>query len=110
MGTVKIIEVRYTEDEVEIRDENGDVVELGTPPYDDEHTRTTEYDDLTAREAADRIRREGLTFEASGNEWAANPDGSYISNYATGERCETTAHLSGFHPRVVAAIVEVVDA
>lgn len=110
MGTVKIIEVRYTEDEIEIRNEHGDVEAYGTPPYDDEHTRITEYDELTAREAADRIRREGLTFKATGNEWAANPDTSYISNYATGERCEVTAHLSGFHPRVVAAIADVVDA
>lgn len=98
MGTVKIIEVRYLED---------DVYE-GTHPMDD--VTTTVYDELTAREAADRIRREGLTFAATGNEWAANPDGSYISNYGTGERCETTAHLSEFHPRVVDAIMQVVDA
>lgn len=110
MGTVTIIEVRYTEDEIAIKDEDGVTYEHADPPHDDEHTRTTVYDELTAREAADRIRREGLTFAASGNEWAANPDGSYDSNYDTGERCETTAHLSGFHPRVVAAIADVVDA
>ena len=110
MGTVTIHEVRFTEDEIAVRDEDGNVEWHADPPYDDEHTTTTVYDHLTAREAADRIRSEGLTFAATGNEWAANPDGSYISNYGTGERCETTAHLSDFHPRVVAAIAEAVDA
>ena len=53
-GTVRVIETRFTEDELEIRDESGDVVELADIPYDDEHTTTTEYDGLTAREAVDR--------------------------------------------------------
>jgi hypothetical protein len=109
MGTVTIHEVRYLEDECALLDEHGNV-EGYEIPYDDAHTTTTVYDELTAREAADRIRREGLTFAATGNDWAANPDGSYISNYGTGERCETTAHLSGFHPRVVDAIMQAVDA
>lgn len=96
MGTVKIIEVRYLE---------ADIYE-GSVPMDD--VTTTEYDELTAREAANLILREGLSFEATGNEWAANPDGSRCSNPATGERVETTAHLEGFHPRVLNAIMEVV--
>lgn len=108
-GTVKIIETRFTEDEIAVRNEHGDVEWYADVPYDDEHMRETEYDDLTAREAADLIRRRGLTFEATGNDWAADPDGSYISDYATGERTETSAHLSGFPDRVLNAIMTAVD-
>lgn len=95
-GTVTVHAVHFLEDDIH----DGDY------PRDD--TRTTVYDDVTAREAADIIRREGLSFAATGNDWAANPDGSYVSNYATGERVEESAHLSGFHPRVEAAIISAV--
>lgn len=105
-GTVKIYAQRWTEDEIAVRDEDGNVSWYADPPCDDEHVTVEEYDELTAVEAAERIRREGLTFAATGTDWAADPDGSYISNYATGERIAKTAHLSGFHPRVVAAIIE----
>lgn len=109
MGTVTIHETRFTEEEITLRDEDGIAYDTVDPPYDDEHTSTTVYDELTAREAADLIRRHGLTFAASGTLWAANPDRSYISNYATGERVETTAHPSGFPTRVLDAIIAVVD-
>lgn len=105
-GTVKVYVQRFTEDEIAVRDEDGDIVEYADPPCDDEHVHVEEYDDLTAVEAAERIVREGLSFAATGSDWAADPDGSYISDYATGERTAKTAHLSGFHPRVVAAIIE----
>ena len=108
-GIVTVHEVRYTEDEIAVRDENGDTVEYVDPPRDDAHTRTTVYDDLSARDAVRIIRRHGLTFEATGNDWAANPDGAYISDYATGERTETSAHLSGFPDRVLSAIMTVID-
>lgn len=107
-GTVKIIRQVFTEDEIAVRDEDGNVSWYADPPCDDEHVRTEIYDDLTAREAADLLKREGLTFAATGNEWAADPDGSYVSNYATGERTETTGHLSGFPDRVLNAIIETV--
>lgn len=108
-GTVTVHEVRYTEDEIAVRDEHGNTEWYADPPYDDEHTTTTVHDDLSARDAVRIIQRHGLTFEATGNDWAANPDGSYISDYATGERTETSAHLSGFPDRVVDAIMAVVD-
>lgn len=96
MGTVTIRRLYYLEDD--IRD--GDV------PRDDERVET--YDELTAHDAVDLIMREGLTFAATGNDWAANPDGSRIVDYATAKREETTAHLAGFSPRVLDAIKEVV--
>lgn len=73
-------------------------------------TWTDEHDDLTAREVVRLIRGEGLTFAATGAHWAANPDGSRIVDYATGERVEVSAHLDGWPERVEAAIVEAVDA
>ena len=37
----------------------------------------------TLDEAVDVITREGLTFTATGADWAANPDGSVIVDYAS---------------------------
>jgi hypothetical protein len=68
-------------------------------------TATDVYSSVTAKEAADILIREGLSFDATGNDWAADPDGSYVTNYATGQRCETSGHLSDFDPRLVAAII-----
>lgn len=48
---------------------------------------------------------QALTFAATGNDWAADPDGSYTSNYATGEQTETTAHLSDYPARLTCAII-----
>ena len=105
MGAVTIYEIRYTEDEIFIYDDHGDVVDVFDPPYDDEHTRSEVYADVSASEAASILERHGLSFAATGGSWAADPDGSYISNYATAEHVETTGHLHGFHPRVEEAIM-----
>ena len=96
VGSVTIHETRFTEDEIT----DGDI------PYDDDHMTTTVYDDVSAAVAASTLARHGLSFVATGNDWAADPDGSYVSNYATGERVETSGHFSGFHARVVAAIMD----
>lgn len=96
-GTVTIHRTRYLESDIH----DGDV------PRDDVETNV--YDELTAREAVNLISREGLSFTATGADWATDPDGSYISDCATGERTETSAHLSGFHPRVVTAIMAATD-
>ena len=47
-------------------------------------------------EAADILKREGLTFAATGGAWAADPDGSFVADYVTGERHEVSGHLDGF--------------
>jgi hypothetical protein len=109
MGTVTIHELRFTEDEIAVLDESGNVSWYTDPPQDEDHLTTTVHEGISAREAAALIKAEGLTFSATGNDWAANPEGSYVSNYATGERCETSAHLSGFPDRVVNAIIEAVE-
>jgi hypothetical protein len=94
IGTVKIIETYYLLD---------DVVD-GDYPRDD--TMTTEYPVDTVDEAVELIRREGLSFDATGTDWAAQPDGSAVVNYATGQQVEVTAHLNGFTDADVEAIME----
>ena len=99
-GTLTIHRTRFLEDEIM----DGDY--LGG-----EHTTTdTQEFDGSASEVARIIRNAGLDFAATGSDWAANPDGSYISNYATGERVAESAHLGdGWPARVVDAIVSAVD-
>ena len=91
---VKVITVTFMED---------DVFEGSIPRECYENARVDWYDVDSAVEAADLIKREGLSFKATGAGWAANPDGSVIVNYSTGEREEVTAHLFGpawFHRAV----------
>ena len=97
--TVRIIEVRFLEDEVH---------DGGIPQACYDNATVTDYDidvPIVVNDAVRVLQREGLTFAATGTDYAANPDGSYTSNYATGERVETTGHLYGFSDAVVAAIM-----
>ena len=97
IGTVKVTTITFLED---------DIYEGSLPREVYDAARTDEYEVDDIDEAVRVLTREGLTFAATGTDWAANPDGSYISDYATGERREVTAHLDGFTPAAVAAIVE----
>jgi hypothetical protein len=101
LPVVRITRVRFLED---------DVFE-GSIPCESYETATVEdfevdRDEDLIESAARRIEREGLTFEATGNEWAANPDGTRITDYATGEREETTAHLIGFTDDEMIAVID----
>lgn len=98
--TVRIIEVRFLED---------DVYDGGIPQasYDNASVEDFECDAPDqVDEAVRALQRAGVTFAATGNEWAADPDGSYITNYATAERVETTGHLYGFTEAECATIIE----
>jgi len=99
LPTVRINRVRFLED---------DVFEGSIPRecYENARTEDFDFDREDAIEGAVRlIQREGLTFAATGNDWAANPDGTRITDYATGEREETTAHLIGFTMTEARAII-----
>lgn len=88
---VKIVRVRFLED---------DALAIGGIPhecYENAVEETHECDQIS--EAVAVIQREGLTFSATGNEWAAHPDGSQIVDYATAEREEVSAHLVNVRPR-----------
>jgi hypothetical protein len=96
LGTVTIHRTYFLED---------DIVD-GDFPRDD--VRETVYDNVDAVEAARIVQDEGLSFYATSSEsprWASDPDGSYVTDYYRGERCETSAHLSGFPVRLLDAIV-----
>jgi len=97
IGTVKIIRVRFLEDEVF----EGDI---GREAYENAREDLFEVDDI--EEAVRVFEREGLTFAATGNDWAAHPDGSQIIDYATAEREDATAHLLGFSDADTLAIIE----
>ena len=97
IGTVKIIRVRFLEDEV---------YEGSIPmkSFDNAIVESFECDDID--EAVRAITREGLTFAATGADWAAHPDGSQIIDYATAEREDVTAHIESFSDDDAALIVE----
>jgi hypothetical protein len=97
MPNVRLITVAFLEDEI---------FEGSIPHecYENARTETFECDDTD--DAIRVLTREGLTFAATGTEWAADPDGSRIVNYATAERHEVTGHLDGFTADEVAIIME----
>ena len=101
LPTVRVHRVRFRED---------DVFEGSIPRecYDNARSEDFDFDaDDDAVEGAVRvIQREGLSFAATGADWAANPDGSVIVDYQFGEREEVTAHLIGFTVEQVNAIIE----
>jgi hypothetical protein len=97
IGTVKVITVSFLEDEV---------WEGSIPRKCYDEARVEEYEVDSVEDAIKVIEREGLSFTATGTDWAANPDGSYIANYATGERHEVTAHIDSFSDEDAAAIIE----
>jgi hypothetical protein len=99
IGTVKITRVRFLEDEV---------YDGGIPTASYDNATVEEYEADTVEDAVRVIQREGLTFAATGTDYAGDPDGSTIVNYATAEREDATAHLIGFLPSEVLAIIHAV--
>ena len=59
--------------------------------YDNADEYTWHLDDV--EEVVEVLKREGLTFSATGGAWAADPDGSFIADYVTGERHAKTGHI-----------------
>lgn len=93
-----IIRTRYLEENVV----DGNITESDV---------TTELvENLDLHEAIDLCRREGVRFDATGTDWAALPDGSFVRDYGTGEREEVTIHPQGsWWPHEFAAFVAGVD-
>lgn len=99
MLDIKVIKVRFDEDDVY----EGDI------PQDDVVEEL--HENLEIHEAIDLIRNLGLTFEASGSEWAADPDGSQIIDYASARREQVSAHpvIHTGHDWEWAAVIAGVD-
>lgn len=82
--------------------------EISDGEYGPTETETADYAADDIAEAARWIAEEGLTFAATGTDWAGDPDRSQIVNYETGRRVEVSAHLNDATPAQVAAIAELV--
>jgi hypothetical protein len=102
LPTVRIFRTRFLEQDVW----EGDF------PRDDTRSEDFDFDPMTETEeeiidgAVRVFQREGLTFTATGADWAANPDGTTIIDYGAGQREETSGHLIGFTTYQVATIIE----
>jgi hypothetical protein len=99
IGTVKIITVSFLED---------DVFDGGIPQVSYDNATTADFEVDTVEEAVRVISNAGLSFAATGTDWAAHPDGSQIVDYATAEREDVTAHLHGFTENDATAIINAV--
>lgn len=105
-GTVLVLRTYFREEEV------FEGTFLDAPST---YTNEEKMEGITAIEAHRAIAAEGLTFEATGGSWAAHPDGTrelFYTPFGRDEgawRVETSAHLSGWHPRVETAIINAID-
>jgi hypothetical protein len=97
IGFIRVIRVTFLEDEV---------FEGGIPMECYENARSEDFEVEDVDEAVAVLMQAGVTFAATGTSWAADPDGSRITDYATAERQETSGHLYGFAPFHVDAIIE----
>lgn len=102
MLDVKVTTVRYLDSEV---------YEGSLPFSAYENADVTLHENLEIHEAIDLIRNLGLRFDATGNEWAADPDRSRIVDFQTGMREQVTAHpvVETMHDWELAAIIAGVD-
>jgi hypothetical protein len=82
---VRIITVTFLEDDIV----DGDI---GRDAYEDADIEEVAVDGID--EAVDLIQRHGLTFAATGSDWASDPDGSRIVDYYDGRREEVSAHFA----------------
>jgi hypothetical protein len=98
-NTVRIIRVTFLED---------DVYDGGIPHECYENAAVVDVPCDDVDEAVSLIQREGLDFASTGTDWAADPDGSRVRDYYTGEREEVSAHLYGWSDADVDAIMAAV--
>lgn len=97
--TVRIFRITYFEDDIIDGDITKEEVIRSVVPVED------------VDEAVALIKSHGLTFSATGAEWAADPDGSHIIDYRLAEREEITAHRGdGWSDEEWIAVADAVDA
>lgn len=106
MPTLTVHRTRFLEDEIVDGDFYGGAsTEIETEIIDCAPDSFDIEDGLTAVDIASRKLCEIGTIEWVGS-WWDDPDGSYISNYRTAERIETSAHPKGFSDTEIGAILE----
>lgn len=108
MYTARRISARFFEYIGEDESAPGDTFNIDALPHrvDDE---TFTFDSVS--ELVDAVRYDYVTFAATGLDWASDPDGSRIIDYATAERETVSWHFDGISPALLSrVIVPAVDA
>ena len=96
---VKIVQVRW------VPDWGSDDPGPQMADYDGADENVIPCDDTD--EAIEALKRHGVDFASTGSDWAADPDGSFVSNYGTGEQVAVTGHLVGaWTPQEITSIQE----
>lgn len=80
----------------------GDDFNVDATPYD-VRDDVQEFDTMADLVAA--VRRDGVTFAATGTDWAADPDGSFDIDFATGAREAVSWHFDGIAPAMLARVI-----
>ncbi|MDF2506327.1 MAG: hypothetical protein K0Q52_186 [Microbacterium sp.] len=80
----------------------GDTFNVDATPHRVEDD-ALEFDTMAELVAA--VRRDGVRFDATGTDWAANPDHSYVIDYATGEREAVSWHFDAIPPALLARVI-----
>lgn len=75
--------------------------------YEVEYREESEWEVESALEAAEKLIELGLT-EFSGTAFYS-PDGSYVTDYATAERCSESATVDGFNVEGLRLIARLID-
>lgn len=108
MYTARRIASRFFEYIGEDESTPGDTFNTDAMPHmvDDE---TLTFDSIA--DLVDAVRRDYVTFDATGSDWAGDPDGSQIIDYATAERETVSWHFDGISPALISrVIIPAVDA
>ena len=102
MYTARRIAARFFEYIGEDESTPGDTFNLDAMPHsvDDE---TLTFDSIA--DLVDAVRRDYVTFTATGTDWASDPDGSQIIDYATAERESVSWHFDGISPALLSRVI-----
>ena len=86
----------------------GDTFNVDAAPH---AVTTGDYVFDSVTELVEAVRRDGVTFEASGTHYAIDPEGSYVIDYATGEREAVSWHFDSIPGALLErVIIPAVDA
>lgn len=102
MYTARRIAARFFEYIGEDEATPGDTFNIDAMPHsvDDE---TLTFDSVS--DLVDAVRRDYATFDATGSDWASDPDGSQIIDYATAERETVSWHFDGTSPALLSSVI-----
>ena len=102
MYTARRIAARFFEYIGEDEATPGDTFNIDAMPHSVDDV-TIAFDSVA--ELVDAVRRDYVTFTATGTDWASDPDGSQIIDYATGEREEVSWHFDGISPALLSRVI-----